>query len=74
MSCYNKHNVATSVSFLLFVSLTFMQKSFCNVIFTYSSLSLNRCMNISGVNCVHSTRMIVSSTSLSAVGMGTTGE
>lgn len=31
-------------------------------------------MNISGVNCVPSMRMTASSTSLSAVGMGTTGE
>lgn len=36
--------------------------------------SLNRCTNISGVNCVRSMRMTASSTSLSAVGMGTTGE
>lgn len=36
--------------------------------------SLNRCTNISGVSCVHSMRMIASSTSLSAVGMGMTGE
>lgn len=39
-----------------------------------SLLSLNRCMNISGASCVHSMRMIASSISLNAVGMGTTGK
>lgn len=44
------------------------------VITTFLVSMFNRCMNISGVSCVHSMRMTAFLISLNVVGMGRTGE
>lgn len=53
---------------------SFFRSWACELLASFLFLYFDRCMNISGVNCVHFMRMTAFLTSLNAVGMGMTGE